>query len=489
MIDARIALMGKGLDLNTLTQGFEEGQAFRQFYDKKQKQKHLNAMAKLASVGEKTEYAKRHGGYLTDDLIQTLHRRRADNQAATLKNLKTSAETKKLNAEGEDKLTAARKTAWETSKNRHKYAQDTLRGLSKIHDTTTPTGLKAAQTDYMATLGELTASGAINKEVAQVYQRLFFANPNAAIKRLEANFLSDADTIKATSPKAHTLNTGDTVTIGTTDPITGQWTQQHQINKGIDPTQQYGHDQRLAGTQYTANQNLAGRQYAADIGYQSSTYATDSREKVAVEKMNKEQLTAFAQGNNGKPMPYAAVKDVNRLTEEINTAQNTQNKIEASLADIENGRLNLGVLDNIGHRIRNGLGLSSEQSQAFERLQSNIHNMANQVMMDAKGVQTEGDAERAYKTIIAAGLQDAAVVVKALKQLRDISVRTQKIKQGNIRYIQSNYGRTQQQPRAALQNTVPVQSSGKTYDVGNDQLSRVAAKFGISPEEARTLLR
>lgn len=145
-----------------------------------------------------------------------------------------------------------------------------------------------------------------------------------------------------------------------------------------------------------------------------------------------------------KPMPASALNLVSTSRDKIQGSQNTIDKIEQSIKDLDpkqGGKLSLGLLGNAGNVARNLTGNSNESSLAYERLNSNIKGMVNEVLQMAKGTQTEGDAQRAAKVILSTQLTDNRAVSNALAELKRVAQKTVALEQGKVEEVYSNYGK------------------------------------------------
>jgi len=98
------------------------------------------------------------------------------------------------------------------------------------------------------------------------------------------------------------------------------------------------------------------------------------------------------------------------------TAADVAAKMQQHIEDIDKGRLSLGPAVTPGQKALNLLGMSTESSQRLADLQRDLENSRNAILMAAKGVQTEGDAQRAMNAIIN-NLNDPKVVKSALQDL------------------------------------------------------------------------
>jgi hypothetical protein len=139
-----------------------------------------------------------------------------------------------------------------------------------------------------------------------------------------------------------------------------------------------------------------------------------------------------------KPMPASALKMQQEELDAIGIAA----KLDSTLAGIEqkltDGKLQLGPIRNLAAMARNRAGMSTEQSKEFALLETALQSMRNDVLMMHKGVQTEGDAQRAMQTLMD-NLNDPRVVTAQLARLRDLQQRAVALRQNNVALIRRNY--------------------------------------------------
>jgi hypothetical protein len=73
------------------------------------------------------------------------------------------------------------------------------------------------------------------------------------------------------------------------------------------------------------------------------------------------------------------------------------------LDNLQSGKLDLGMMQNLENSGRNMTGMDNEQSRAYADYKQFIQKLANTELLKAKGVQTEGDAYRVMQEIAAGG--------------------------------------------------------------------------------------
>lgn len=153
------------------------------------------------------------------------------------------------------------------------------------------------------------------------------------------------------------------------------------------------------------------------------------------------QFTPQSKSNNGQPrLSDKALNSVNEMNVQLSTATQNSQKINGLIGDIQSGRLNLGAANQLGAKTKNFLGMSDENSRGVENFQTALNQAVNDVLMMAKGTQTEGDAQRAATVIAANPPRDNAAAVQALQRLAAVQKNTISVLNGNINGIYENYG-------------------------------------------------
>ena len=117
--------------------------------------------------------------------------------------------------------------------------------------------------------------------------------------------------------------------------------------------------------------------------------------------------------------------------------------IDADISGLENqieaGKLKFGPIKNLASRAKNYVGASDEESKNFASFQSKLENMRNGVLLLNKGVQTEGDAQRAMGEIMS-NPNDVDVVKQRLAEIRALNRRAVELRKNNVNTLRSNFG-------------------------------------------------
>lgn len=106
---------------------------------------------------------------------------------------------------------------------------------------------------------------------------------------------------------------------------------------------------------------------------------------------------------------------------------------------IENGELNLGALANGLAPLANGIGLGDDNSRNYQSLRSDLERMRNQSLRLNSGVQTEGDAQRAWNELFG-NLTDEPFVLQRMAEIEGLNDQAIAQRRSNIDAIRIPYG-------------------------------------------------
>lgn len=109
-------------------------------------------------------------------------------------------------------------------------------------------------------------------------------------------------------------------------------------------------------------------------------------------------------GASGKPPPASVLKIFDEHTQSLTKATSTLGQGAKVIASLENGTLELGPIANILNKGGNLGILPSASSRAYGELTQFTQSLVNAILIDNKGVQTDGDAVRAkIETLVSSG--------------------------------------------------------------------------------------
>lgn len=141
----------------------------------------------------------------------------------------------------------------------------------------------------------------------------------------------------------------------------------------------------------------------------------------------------------GKPLPTQAVKLQQGELDAIGTAASINADMSALEQQIESGKLKLGLVGNLASRGLNYVGLSTPESRNFASYNATLEKLRNDSLRLNKGVQTEGDAQRAWNELIS-NSNDADVVKQRLAEIKQINERAVALRKANVDALRKNYG-------------------------------------------------
>lgn len=207
------------------------------------------------------------------------------------------------------------------------------------------------------------------------------------------------------------------------------------------------------------NESKLGAEKAYENAMQGRTLAETVRHNTTSEGImernnirSNERMSANAGGGAGgvanaggapakpaKPLPVAALKMQQDSLDAIGTAGGINADLGAVLQQVESGSLQLGPVKNAVGSVRNTLGVSNENSQNLATFKATLEKLRNDSLRLNKGVQTDGDAQRAWNELLS-NINDPGVVAKRLKEIRSLNSRAIELHNDNLRNIRSNYG-------------------------------------------------
>lgn len=149
-----------------------------------------------------------------------------------------------------------------------------------------------------------------------------------------------------------------------------------------------------------------------------------------------------------KPMPVAALKIIKDETDAANTATAINTSLDKHLIRIESGKLDFGPVANTIYAGRNAAGMSTEESRNFAEFKSDLEKLRNDSLRLNAGVQTDGDAQRAWNELIA-NINDTDYVKQRLQTIKQLNDRARSLRQLNAEMVRENYGRGESQAAPA----------------------------------------
>jgi len=141
-----------------------------------------------------------------------------------------------------------------------------------------------------------------------------------------------------------------------------------------------------------------------------------------------------------KPLPGPAQKIQQDLLEKIGITSGIQADMNAFISQINSGELDLGFFENYSNRLKTFGGVSTKQSRALASFNSSLERMRNDSLRLNNGVQTEGDAQRAWNELFA-NLNDQKYVRERLEQIVAINKRGKAEQEYKLLVLRESYGK------------------------------------------------
>lgn len=138
-------------------------------------------------------------------------------------------------------------------------------------------------------------------------------------------------------------------------------------------------------------------------------------------------------------LPTSALNKALEERDAIGTANNMATDLASLRKQVESGAIPLGPMSNIANRAQNALGLSDEGSRNFASFKATLERMRNDSLRLNKGVQTEGDAVRAWNELFD-NLNDPKVVSQRLAEIEGTNRRAVDLRKLNHDQIYTNFG-------------------------------------------------
>lgn len=161
----------------------------------------------------------------------------------------------------------------------------------------------------------------------------------------------------------------------------------------------------------------------------------------------------------GKPMPATALKMQNEALDVIGIASSTQADLGTIRQQIRDGKLDFGPIKNVYNQGLNMAGMSTEQSKNFATFKSTLEKLRNDSLRLNKGVQTDGDAQRAWSELLQ-NINDRDLVDQRLQEIERINARAVDLRKREVEDIRNNY--RQPQYDFSGQTSVPSALGGGT---------------------------
>lgn len=252
-----------------------------------------------------------------------------------------------------------------------------------------------------------------------------------------------------------------------------------QVNDGqttrfVEPVAGQSFQQQLSPSDILANQRsqqgLNLRQEANDLARQS---------------LNFKQGQQTGDGYSNKPLPAAALKIQDEALSAYGAAGNIQASLDGKLKQIEDGKLKFGPLSNVTNKGLNAAGLSNEESRNYASFMSDLERLRNESLRLNTGVQTDGDAQRAWNELLQ-NINDTDLVKQRIQEIKSINARGAELQRLRIDGVRSNYNAApydlSQYDNMAPPAPAPAQPDGNLTNSENPPANPVQPQYDPEKE-------
>lgn len=149
-----------------------------------------------------------------------------------------------------------------------------------------------------------------------------------------------------------------------------------------------------------------------------------------------DQRLGFDQSKiESRPLSAAQQRQVETYYQDLNSLEGVNGQVASYINMIDSGQLNFSPTANASARVRNALGVSSDNSRNQALFRSDMERLRNESLRLNSGVQTEGDAQRAWNELFG-NLNDEKVVKAQLERIQQFNNRAIQLRQQRLRTIE-----------------------------------------------------
>jgi len=206
---------------------------------------------------------------------------------------------------------------------------------------------------------------------------------------------------------------------------------------GVDSTwqgeQQAARDAKKAELEARLADQRTSREEQAALRRELAANASADRRMIAG------MIDARREQKNVPKLPTSALKMQQEELDAVGTASAINADLNALGQQLESGKLQLGPVNNLMASAKNMVGESDESSRNLATFKATLEKLRNDSLRLNKGVQTEGDAQRAWNEMIA-NINDPNLVKQRLGEIQKINERAANLRKMNVDVIRSNFG-------------------------------------------------
>ena len=286
--------------------------------------------------------------------------------------------------------------------------------------------------DVIGQIQRLVQTGAMDQDEGARLARSLPPDPGRLRSVLLQSGLEVMDASKRVDlllPKTDIQDLGGARQQFSTNQLTGEITPGQSFAKTATPGEVMSSADRAAALAQAAREGAANR------GVQMrGQNMTDARARELAKDARDARVAAVS-----KPLPSSALK----MQQESLDAIGISSSVNADLASVEkqitDGKLKFGPVSNLVNTGRNMAGMSSEESRNFSSFKSTLERLRNESLRLNTGVQTDGDAQRAWNELFQ-NVNDTELVKQRLTEIQGINRRGAQLHRLRVDSVRGNYG-------------------------------------------------
>jgi len=140
-----------------------------------------------------------------------------------------------------------------------------------------------------------------------------------------------------------------------------------------------------------------------------------------------------------RQLPSAALKAEEEDVAAVSTASSLNNMLGGYIKQIDEGALNFGPVQNLASQGALMAGMASPKDRNFASFRAGLERLRNESLRLNTGVQTDGDAQRAWNELIG-NLNDEGFVRQRLAEIQGYNQRALQERQARVETRRAQYG-------------------------------------------------
>ncbi len=140
-----------------------------------------------------------------------------------------------------------------------------------------------------------------------------------------------------------------------------------------------------------------------------------------------------------KTLPAGAIKMQQEMLDQVASSNSIENQLTRAQQQLQSGQLSLSPTGNLIGGGLNAMGMSTANSRNLASFRSTLEKLRNDSLRLNSGVQTEGDAQRAWNELVS-NINDQKLVEQRLAEIIEINRRGAQLKRAQIDLLRNQYG-------------------------------------------------